>query len=125
MNRARNKFARQLPPPLRWLGLAARALARPPARALRGRGRLVADPVHVVLHYWASERATMRQGFVANFVSALTSLVAGVTLASMDGRIEAVAGLFVLIPVSIRMRGNIFGAIAPACSIRTSTPLRS
>ena len=54
----------------------------------------------------------MRQGFVANFVSALTSLVAGVTLASMDGRIEAVAGLFVLIPVSIGMRGNIFGAMA-------------
>ena len=54
----------------------------------------------------------MRQGFVANLISALTSLVAGVTLASMDGRIEAIAGLFVLIPVSIGMRGNIFGAMA-------------
>jgi mgtE-like transporter len=112
LNRARNRFARHLPPPLRWLGLWARALARPPARALRGTGRLVADPVHVVLHYWASEQATMRQGFAANFVSAVTSLVAGVTLASMDGRLEAVAGLFVLIPVSIGMRGNIFGAMA-------------
>jgi mgtE-like transporter len=94
------------------LGPWARALAGRPARALRGTGRLVADPVVVVLHYWASERATMRQGFAANFVSALTSLVAGVTLASMDGRLEAVAGLFVLIPVSIGMRGNIFGAMA-------------
>jgi mgtE-like transporter len=112
MKTARDKFARQLPPPVRWLALAARSLARPPARALRGTARLVADPVHVVLHYWASERATMRQGFVANFISALTSLVAGVTLASMDGRIEAIPGLFVLIPVSIGMRGNIFGAMA-------------
>jgi mgtE-like transporter len=30
----------------------------------------------------------------------------------MDHRIEAVKGLFVLIPVSIGMRGNIFGALA-------------
>jgi mgtE-like transporter len=68
--------------------------------------------MHQVVDYWASQRATMRQGFIANCISAVTSLVAGVTLAGMGARIEAVQGLFVLIPVSIGMRGNIFGALA-------------
>jgi mgtE-like transporter len=54
----------------------------------------------------------MKQGFVAVCIASLTSLVAGLVLAFMDGRINAVAGLFVLIPVSIGMRGNIFGALA-------------
>jgi mgtE-like transporter len=101
----------------------ARALARPPARAVRGTARLVGDPVQVVLRYWASERATIRQGFAANFVSALTSLIAGVTLATMGGRFEAVAGLFVLIPVSIGMRGNIFGAMAARLGTSISSGL--
>jgi mgtE-like transporter len=101
----------------------ARALARPPARAVRGTARLVGDPVQVVLRYWASERATIRQGFAANFVSALTSLIAGVTLATMGGRFEAVPGLFVLIPVSIGMRGNIFGAMAARLGTSISSGL--
>ena len=54
----------------------------------------------------------MKQGFVAVCIASLTSLIAGVTLAGMSERIEAVDGLFVLIPVSIGMRGNIFGALA-------------
>ena len=54
----------------------------------------------------------MRQSFVANLISSITSLVAGLTLVGMDHRIEAVEGLFILIPVSIGMRGNIFGALA-------------
>lgn len=54
----------------------------------------------------------MRQGFVAVCIAALTSLVAGLVLAGMAGRIEDVKGLFVLIPVSIGMRGNIFGGLA-------------
>lgn len=70
------------------------------------------DPVRQVVDYWASERATMRQGFVANCISAVTSLVAGLTLLSMQHRMQAIPGLFVLIPVSIGMRGNIFGAMA-------------
>jgi mgtE-like transporter len=98
--------------PLRWLGVATRTLVAPPARALQGTARRVADPMHQVVDYWASQRATMRQGFVANCISAVTSLVAGVTLAGMGARIEAVEGLFVLVLVSIGMRGNIFGALA-------------
>jgi mgtE-like transporter len=112
MNETRKRRVMRLSPPLRWLALAARALARPPARAVRGTARLVADPAQVVFAYWGSERATLRQALYANLVSALTSLLAGVTLASMGGRLQEVAGLFVLIPVSIGMRGNIFGAMA-------------
>ncbi|MDQ3940113.1 MAG: magnesium transporter [Actinomycetota bacterium] len=89
-----------------------RAVVGAPARAVRGTGRLVADPARQVVDYWGSERVTMRQSFVANLISALTSLIAGLALVGMDHRIEEVEGLFVLIPVSIGMRGNIFGALA-------------
>jgi mgtE-like transporter len=101
-----------LPAPLRWLGLAVRAVVRPPVRAARGTARRVADPTRQVVDYWRSERVTMRQSFVANLISSVTSLAAGLTLVGMDHRIEAVQGLFVLIPVSIGMRGNVFGALA-------------
>ena len=100
------------PLPFRWIGLGVRALLGPPARAVRGSARRVADPARQVVDYWASERVTMRQGFVAVCIAALTSLIAGLTLAGMHPRIDAVTGLFVLIPVSIGMRGNIFGALA-------------
>ncbi len=54
----------------------------------------------------------MSQGFIAVTIASLTSLVAGLTLVGMSGRIGVIEGLFVLIPVSIGMRGNIFGALA-------------
>src|ERR687896_2117337 len=105
----------------RWVGLGVRAVLGPPARAVRGPARRVADPARQVVDYWASERVTMRQGFVAVCIAALTSLIAGLTLAGMHPRIDAVTGLFVLIPVSIGMRGYIFGALAarPGTSIHT------
>jgi mgtE-like transporter len=101
-----------LPAPLRLLGLVVRAVVGPPVRAVRGTARRVADPARQVVDYWRSERVTMRQSFVANLISSVTSLGAGLTLVGMDHRIEAVEGLFVLIPVSIGMRGNVFGALA-------------
>lgn len=101
-----------LPAPLRWLGWLVRAVLGAPARAVRGTARRVADPARQVFDYWASERITMRQGFVAVCIASLTSLIAGLTLAGMSTQIHAVDGLFVLIPVSIGMRGNIFGALA-------------
>ena len=101
-----------LPAPLRWLGWVVRGLFGAPARAARGTARRVADPARQVFDYWASERVTMRQGFVAVCIASLTSLLAGLTLAGMSNRIDAVEGLFVLIPVSIGMRGNIFGGLA-------------
>ncbi len=72
----------------------------------------MADPARQVVDYWGSERVTMRQGFIAVCIASLTSLIAGVTLAGMSNRIDAVEGLFILIPVSIGMRGNIFGGLA-------------
>jgi mgtE-like transporter len=98
--------------PLRWLGRLIRALVGTPARAVRGTARRVGDPARQVREYWASERRTMRQGFVAVLIASLTSLGAGLVLAAMDHRIDVVDGLFILIPVSIGMRGNIFGALA-------------
>lgn len=91
---------------------ALRAVTAPPARAVRGTARRVADPARQVVDYWMSERATIRQGFVANFISALTSLISGVVLAASTHRLQDVAGLLVLIPVSVGMRGNIFGALS-------------
>src|SRR5680860_1585515 len=70
------------------------------------------NPAHQVRDYFASERVTVRQGFIAVCIAGMTSLVAGLTLAGLDHRIEQVPGLLVLIPVSIGMRGNIFGALA-------------
>src|SRR5688500_6417618 len=110
-----------LPAPLRWTGLAIRALLGTPVRAARGTARRVGDPARQVFDYWRSERVTMRQAFVAVCIAALTSLVAGLTLAGMDHRIEEEAGLFILIPVSIGMRGNIFGAL----SARLGTSIHS
>ena len=98
--------------PIRWLALFVRFLLGTPARAARGTARRVADPARQVIEYWASERVTMRQGFIAVCIASITSLVAGLTLAGMRHRIDIVEGLFVLIPVSIGMRGNIFGALS-------------
>ena len=98
--------------PLRWFGRFVRFVLGTPARAVRGTARRVADPARQVVDYWASERHTMRQSFVANLISSVTSLIAGLALVGMDHRIEEVEGLFILIPVSIGMRGNIFGALA-------------
>ena len=98
--------------PLRWFGRFVRFVLGTPARAARGTARRVADPARQVVDYWASERQTMRQSFVANLISSVTSLIAGLALVGMDHRIEEVDGLFILIPVSIGMRGNIFGALA-------------
>ena len=98
--------------PLRWFGRLVRFVLGPPVRAVRGTARRVADPARQVVDYWGSERHTMRQSFVANLISSVTSLIAGLALVGMDHRIEDVEGLFILIPVSIGMRGNIFGALA-------------
>lgn len=98
--------------PIRLLGLVLRATLRVPARAARGTARRLGDPARQVADYWRSERRTVRQGFVSNFISVLTSLISGLTLAAMESRLLTIKGLFVLIPVSIGMRGNIFGALS-------------
>src|SRR3954454_24353462 len=61
--------------------------------------------------FWRSEQRTLRQGFVALFISSGGDLLAGLALASMTGALQRLPGLFVLVPAAIGMRGNIFGAL--------------
>src|ERR671918_302846 len=112
MNDSRKGARDRFRPVFEQVGVAIRALVGVPARAVRGTGRRVADPARQVVDYWSSERRTMTQGFIAVTIASLTSLVAGLVLVGMGNRIEVIEGLFVLIPVSIGMRGNIFGALA-------------
>jgi mgtE-like transporter len=112
MNDSRKAARDRLRPVFERVGVGIRALVGAPARAVRGTGRRVADPARQVVDYWSSERRTMSQGFIAVTVASLTSLIAGLVLVGMGRRIEVIEGLFVLIPVSIGMRGNIFGALA-------------
>jgi len=110
--RPRRPGGRDLALPIRWLGLALRALLGFPVRAATGAARRVQDPARQVAQYWRTERSTVRQGFASNFISVLTSLISGLTLAAMENRLLSIKGLFVLIPVSIGMRGNVFGALS-------------
>ncbi|MGH2727309.1 MAG: magnesium transporter, partial [Actinomycetota bacterium] len=71
-----------------------------PARALRD-----------VFAYWRAERVTLRQGMVALSVSAVGNLPTGLALGFMSNRLQALPGLFILIPAAIGMRGAIFGAL--------------
>ena len=112
MKEPRQSRKPSLAAPLRWVGLTVRVILGPPARAVRGSARRVADPARQVVDYWGSERRTMRQAFVAVIIASATSLIAGLALAGMQHRMDQIPGLFVLIPVSIGMRGNIFGALA-------------
>lgn len=61
--------------------------------------------------YWRAEQRTLRQGFVALFISSIGDLLAGLALGFMTHRLDLLPGLFVLIPAAIGMRGNIFGAL--------------
>ena len=64
-----------------------------------------------------------RQSLVALGLSTLTSLAAGAALGAITGTLERLPGLLVLVPASIGMRGNIFGALGSrlSTSIHTGT----
>ena len=51
------------------------------------------------------------QSIVALFVSIIATLIAGLTLASAEGRLEQLPGLLLLVPAAIAQRGNVFGAL--------------
>jgi mgtE-like transporter len=61
--------------------------------------------------FWRSEQHTLRQGFVALFISSGGDLLAGLALGSMTHTLTTLPGLLVLVPAAIGMRGNIFGAL--------------
>jgi mgtE-like transporter len=73
--------------------------------------RPIARRAKRLLGYWRSERRTLRQGLVALVLSTAASFVAGLTLGSITGTLDALPGLLVLIPASVALRGTIFGAI--------------
>ncbi len=70
-----------------------------------------------------SDAAGIRQAFGALLISSFGSLLAGITLASIDDALHKLPGLIVLIPAAIGMRGNIFGALGSrlGTSIHTGT----
>ncbi|HEX9697076.1 MAG TPA: magnesium transporter [Actinomycetota bacterium] len=86
---------------------AARTVARAPVTAVRAPARAVVQ----VGRYWRAERTTLRQGFVALWISSGGDLLAGLALGAMTHRLEELPGLLILVPAVIGMRGSIFGAL--------------
>ncbi len=80
-------------------------------RVLKLIGRAIGLPVVTVRAYWAQEARSIRTGSSALALGLSATLIAGVVLASAEGRLEAVPGLLALIPAAIGMRGAIFGAL--------------
>src|SRR5688572_27886045 len=64
-----------------------------------------------VLRHWRRERRTLRQGLVALAVCVGVTVIAGVVLGAMEGLLERLPGLLVLVPAAIGMRGAVFGAM--------------
>src|SRR5450432_841022 len=58
-----------------------------------------------------ADPAGVRAGFVALLLSSGGDLLAGLTLGSITGTLQALPGLLVLVPAAIGMRGNVFGAL--------------
>jgi len=67
------------------------------------------------------DAAGVRQSLVALTLSGTTSLVAGLTLGSATGRLEALPGLLLLVPAAIALRGNIYGALGSRLSTAIHT----
>ncbi len=69
-----------------------------------------------VAGYWREERTALRRGLAAILLTAVTGMVAGVTLAAAEDTLERLPGLLLLVPAAIDMRGNIYGALASRLS---------
>ncbi|MDP8955689.1 MAG: magnesium transporter [Actinomycetota bacterium] len=76
-----------------------------------------------LLDYVRSERRTLRHGFVALLLGALTSFVAGITLANITETLRQLPGLLILIPAVLGMRGTIFGAMGARLGTSTHVGL--
>jgi mgtE-like transporter len=68
-----------------------------------------------------SDAVGVRAGFVALLISSGGDLLAGLTLGSITGTLEALPGLLVLVPAAIGMRGNVFGALGSRLSTAIHT----
>jgi mgtE-like transporter len=69
------------------------------------------NPVADVRGFFSRNRKVFTLGFVALMISSVGDLLAGATLGSMSEALSTLAGLMILIPPAIGMRGNIFGAL--------------
>jgi len=72
-------------------------------------------PRHVVARLVALVRADptgVRAGLGALLVSTATGLIAGLALGAITDTLEQLPGLLLLVPASVGMRGNVFGALA-------------
>ncbi|HEX4993183.1 MAG TPA: magnesium transporter [Rubrobacteraceae bacterium] len=78
-----------------------------------------------VYGYLTEEKESLRQGFVALFLSSTGELAAGIALAGIAGILDQLVGLAVLIPAAIGMRGAIFGAMGSRLSTAIQTGLFS
>ncbi|MGH9041844.1 MAG: magnesium transporter [Acidimicrobiia bacterium] len=69
------------------------------------------------------ESDALRQGFAALLIACGGSFLAGLTLGTIEGTLERLPGLLLLVPAAIGMRGNIFGALGSrlGTSIRAGT----
>lgn len=65
-----------------------------------------------VLGYWRAERRTIRHGLVALVVATMGNVIAGISLGAMAPTLHRIAGLLVLLPAAVAMRGSIFGALS-------------
>lgn len=70
-----------------------------------------------------TEADALRQGFLALLIACGGSFLAGLTLGAIEGTLERLPGLLVLVPAAIGMRGNIFGALGSrlGTAIQTGT----
>ena len=78
----------------------------------------------VIARFYAllrSDASGVRAGFVALLISSGGDLLAGLTLGSITGTLEALPGLLVLVPAAIGMRGNVFGAMGSRLSTAIHT----
>jgi mgtE-like transporter len=73
--------------------------------------------------YLRSERRTLRQGFAALILGAVTATIAGVVLASITDTLEDLPGLLILIPATLGMKGTIFGAMGARLGTATHAGL--
>jgi mgtE-like transporter len=83
---------------------SSRRTANPPARRGRARARFPRFGSGL-------PEADFRQSLLALLLNSTTSFVAGATLASITGTLEALPGLLVLAPAAIGLRGNVFSAL--------------
>jgi mgtE-like transporter len=84
---------------------------RSASRRAAAPARIAARGLQQTFAYWRAERSTLRQGFVAVWISSGGDLLAGLALGLFTRRLTELPSLLILVPAAIGMRGNIFGAL--------------